>query len=109
MNVEKSRLLYEMIREVRDINKRNGFSLIIPGDWEDNYKIPTVLALIHSEVSEALEAFRHNDKENFKEEEQLLKYHLSMLEQLYYVINSENYWKSTPRGIGFLNNAIMGG
>ena len=32
------------------------------------YKIPAVLALVHSEVSEALEAFRIDDKENFIEE-----------------------------------------
>lgn len=47
-------------------------------------------------------------KENFKEEEQQIKYHLSMLVQLNYVINSEGNWKSTPRGIGFLYNTVMG-
>lgn len=34
----------------------------------DCYKIPAVLALIGSEVSEALEAFRNRDKANFEEE-----------------------------------------
>jgi len=37
-------------------------------EWEDTYKIPAIMALIHSEVSEALEAFRTNDHENFMEE-----------------------------------------
>ncbi|KKK83645.1 hypothetical protein LCGC14_2791300, partial [marine sediment metagenome] len=36
--------------------------------WELCYKVPAILALIHSEVSEALEAFRKNDAENFLEE-----------------------------------------
>ena len=36
-----------------------------------------------------------------------IRYHLSMLEQLLYIMNTENGWKSTPRGIGFLHNAIM--
>lgn len=30
--------------------------------------IPSKLALVHSEVSEALEAYRNHDKENFSEE-----------------------------------------
>ena len=47
-------------------------------------------------------------KSNFKEEGDSLNYHLSMLEQLYYIMNTKNGWKATPRGIGFLNNAIMG-
>ncbi|MFX1481228.1 MAG: hypothetical protein ACFFCI_24370 [Promethearchaeota archaeon] len=47
-------------------------------------------------------------KNQFEEEEDFLKYHLSMLEQLYYVVNTETGWKATPRGIGFLYNAIMG-
>lgn len=47
-------------------------------------------------------------KNNFKEEIDNLNYHLSMLEQLFYIINTKSGWKATPRGIGFLHNAIMG-
>lgn len=47
-------------------------------------------------------------KKKFQSEEQLIEYHLSMLVQLHYVFNSENNWKATPRGIGFLYNAVMG-
>ncbi len=36
-----------------------------------------------------------------------LNYHLSMLEQLYYVMNCSEGWKATPRGIAFLLNARM--
>ncbi len=45
---------------------------------------------------------------NFLEIKDQIKYHLSMLEQLFYIMNTESGWKATPRGIGFLNNAIMG-
>ena len=47
-------------------------------------------------------------KNKFHEEEDTLNYHLSMLEQLFYIMNTESGWKATPRGIGFMNNAIMG-
>ncbi|MHA1191655.1 MAG: hypothetical protein ACTSP9_05095 [Promethearchaeota archaeon] len=47
-------------------------------------------------------------KKKFQSDEHQIKYHLSMLVQLHYVINSESNWKATPRGIGFLYNAVMG-
>ena len=43
----------------------------------------------------------------FQEEKKQIEYHLSMLEQLYYIMNTKKGWKATPRGIGFLNNAII--
>jgi len=36
-----------------------------------------------------------------------LKYHLSMLEHSLYVVESSEGWKSTPRGIGFMENAQL--
>lgn len=47
-------------------------------------------------------------KDKFQDVVEQISYHLSMLEQLFYVMNTINGWKATPRGIGFLNNAIMG-
>ena len=47
-------------------------------------------------------------KERFNEENDQITYHLSMLEQCYYIINSTDGWKSTPGGIAFLENAKMG-
>ena len=38
------------------------------GWWEKQRPIPELLCLIHSEVSEALEAYRNKDDENFNEE-----------------------------------------
>ena len=54
--------------EIIEINTANGWNVLTPEQWEDTYKIPGVLALIHSEVSEALEGFRAGDKANFEEE-----------------------------------------
>lgn len=38
------------------------------GWWDNERPIPETLCLIHSEVSEALEAYRKGDFENFREE-----------------------------------------
>ena len=46
-------------------------------------------------------------KNEFKEAQNQIEYHLSMLEQLLYIMNTESGWKATPRGIGFLYNAVM--
>lgn len=47
-------------------------------------------------------------KREFQLDEDQIRYHLSMLKQSLYVIESHEGWKSTPRGIGFLENAVMG-
>ncbi|MFN0195760.1 MAG: MazG nucleotide pyrophosphohydrolase domain-containing protein [Planctomycetaceae bacterium] len=60
--------LNELASEIRDINTANGWSVFLAPEWDDTYKVPAILALIHSEVSEALEAFRANDPINFAEE-----------------------------------------
>jgi len=43
----------------------------------------------------------------FEMEADQVKYHLSMLEHSLYVIESQEEWKATPRGIGFMENAIL--
>ncbi|NPU91437.1 MAG: nucleotide pyrophosphohydrolase [Gammaproteobacteria bacterium] len=60
--------LNKLGQEINEINRANGWNVIQPKQWEDPYKIPALLALITSETSEALEAFRKNDKLNFAEE-----------------------------------------
>lgn len=60
--------LQNLAEEIRKINKENGWDVTKPVEWGNKYKIPGILALIHSEVSEALEAFRRDDGENFAEE-----------------------------------------
>ncbi len=59
---------HDLSKEVLKINRANGWNVLEPMQWIETYKVPAVLALIHSEVSEALEAFRKNDKDNFTEE-----------------------------------------
>ncbi|CAK0743046.1 putative NTP pyrophosphohydrolase MazG catalytic core domain-containing protein [Azospirillaceae bacterium] len=55
--------------EIRKINEANGWKVTKPEDWtESEYKIPAILALVHSEVSEALEDFRKDNRAHFAEE-----------------------------------------
>ena len=58
----------ELSKAIIKINAANGWNVTKPSDWDDTYKIPAILALITSETSEALEAFRKNDFNNFIEE-----------------------------------------
>lgn len=58
----------ELAKEIILINTANGWNCTKPEQWADTYKIPAVLALVHTEVSEAVEAFREDDKVNFAEE-----------------------------------------
>ncbi|MFW9865446.1 MAG: hypothetical protein ACFFEN_05040 [Candidatus Thorarchaeota archaeon] len=43
----------------------------------------------------------------FQEGKEQMKYHLSMLEQLHYIMETKSGWKATPRGIGFLYNVVL--
>ena len=61
-------MLNELSKEISEINASNGWNVTVEADWNDTYKVPAILALIHSEVSEALEAFRENNCEGFAEE-----------------------------------------
>ena len=45
-------MLNELAHEIRLNNEKNGFI------WDSERDVPTLLALVHSEVSEALEAYR---------------------------------------------------
>lgn len=73
-NVERSYIDYlnktfdGIASKVVEINTANGWDCLKPNEWDNPYKIPAIIGLIHSELSEALEAFRKDDKENFKEE-----------------------------------------
>jgi NTP pyrophosphatase (non-canonical NTP hydrolase) len=51
----------QLIKEAHETAKSKGW-------WDEPKETGTLLALIHSEVSEALEADRKGDQENFEEE-----------------------------------------
>jgi NTP pyrophosphatase (non-canonical NTP hydrolase) len=62
-------MLNELATEIRQINAYNGWETPDRCSWNiDPNHIPAKLALVHTEVSEATEAFRIGDLENFGEE-----------------------------------------
>jgi NTP pyrophosphatase (non-canonical NTP hydrolase) len=63
-----SETLNALAAEINEINRANGWKVATPDSWDDERQIPTLLCLVHSEVSEALEGFRHGDRENVAEE-----------------------------------------
>lgn len=60
--------LNELARTINEINLGNGWKIATEESWEDERHIPTLLCLIHSEISECLEGFRQGDRENVAEE-----------------------------------------
>lgn len=53
---------------VKKLQKEIHKNAIAHGWWETKREIPELLCLIHSEVSEALEAYRNHNDENLHEE-----------------------------------------
>ena len=58
--------IQEIAEEHVRIMKANGWANLTIDSWDNADKIPAQLALIHSEVSEALEAFRKDDMQEFR-------------------------------------------
>ena len=59
----------ELAHQLRVTSENNGWDIATMDTWvKDPNKIATKLALVHSEVSEALEALRKEDPVNFDEE-----------------------------------------
>lgn len=65
----------ELGREAHEINELNGWKTFNTHSWPDGHTdreavhfLLAHIALVHSEASEALEAVRKHDRENFDEE-----------------------------------------
>lgn len=54
--------------EIREINEANGWREGQPFDWDDRHKVPSYIALIHSEISEAWIGVTQVGKDNYAEE-----------------------------------------
>ena len=60
--------LNQIGQHAQEINEKNGWGIRPWEAAEDARSIASCIALIHSEASEALEAYRNNDKRQFAEE-----------------------------------------
>ncbi|MDY0095388.1 MAG: nucleotide pyrophosphohydrolase [Candidatus Vecturithrix sp.] len=54
--------------EINDLARDVHNNAVDHGWWESSRPIPELLCLVHSEVSEALEAYRNDDLNMFREE-----------------------------------------
>lgn len=65
---ELSKVLNDIGGDIQSNKIVKGWKITKLEDWEDKHEIPAVLMLITTEIAEAMEAFRKNDKVNFAEE-----------------------------------------
>ena len=61
-------MLAKLAEEVVKVNQANGWTGLTPESWKDDHAILAYLFLIDSELAEAGEAFRVNDRVHFIEE-----------------------------------------
>ena len=69
----EANIINGLAKYVLMINQNNGWDVAKPADWVEGNppstdKLMRFVALIHSEASEAVEAIRKGDRENFTEE-----------------------------------------
>ena len=65
---EAKRFINSMYEKIKQNEINHGFDPVALEDWAETPRVPLKIALIHSELSEALEAHRNQDKVNFAEE-----------------------------------------
>lgn len=58
----------DLIDDIRYSARLSGWSPPDVADWNEPYTIPALIALTHRELSEALEAWRKDDREQFMTE-----------------------------------------
>lgn len=65
MRSAMSQRLDDLGDHVLETKRLKGWTITTPESWADENQVPADLALLHSEVSEALEAFRRDDRAGF--------------------------------------------
>lgn len=66
--IDTNELLQRLGERIIEINIANGWDVANPDCWNNVDKMGRLLMLVTTEVAEAMEAVRHNDKDNFIEE-----------------------------------------
>jgi NTP pyrophosphatase (non-canonical NTP hydrolase) len=60
--------LYELPKEIRKVNARNGWCDVLPKSWNEKFIVPAKLFQIVVEVVEAFREWEKENLENFVEE-----------------------------------------
>ena len=61
-------VITDLSTHIRSINEKNKWNLFYEKHWEEENILPAKLALLHSEISEGLEAYRADNKPEFFKE-----------------------------------------
>lgn len=89
--------LKQLAEKIREINKANGWNITVESDWEDLYKFPAIIGLIHSEVSESHLALFSNDARDLEDE--LADINIRILDCVGGLpVDIDEAWKEAQRG-----------
>ena len=102
--IKKSKLTKEELKELFNKTKN------IDPKTDHSLAVRTLTNPIRRKILQAINCDIKSEEDIKKEcnlDNNQFNFHINMLKQTYYVINSVDGWKLTPRGIGFLENAKL--